>query len=203
MEPEAGGTLLDPAAAEFHPAANSRLVVVAHPLQFYFPYRHPPPQPLPAVAVALVAPPEAASRAVVLNMVPPHVGEAEVRAAMEAFGGVQAVDTVALTAQGIVTVHFYDLRSAQAAVMAFREHPATRRHFPATIAGNRAYPWGWLSDGVGSRGLTAWPTVSAQFAASGLDEPNQGTTILVLNSDPTVSCGALRQIFEAFGMDDF
>ncbi|THU68181.1 hypothetical protein C4D60_Mb08t01200 [Musa balbisiana] len=198
MEPEARGTLLDPAAAEFHPAASSRFAVVAHPLQFYFPYRHPPPQPPPAVAVTLVAPPEAASRAVVLNMVPPHVGEAEVRAAMEPFGGVQAVDTVALTAQGIVTVHFYDLRSAQAAVMAFREHPATRQHFPATIMGNLACPWGWLSDGVGGRGLTGWPAVSAQFAASGLDEPNQGS-ILVLNSDPTVSCAALRQIFEAFG----
>ncbi|WOL03667.1 protein terminal ear1 [Canna indica] len=182
------GTRLDPAAPEFHPAPRG------HYPQFYHPLPPPPPPP-----VAFPAPSAAATRAVVLSMVPQHVSEAEVREAMKAFGGVQAVDMGALATEGVVTVHFYDLRSAHAVVAAVWRQQAGRGL--VCVHPGAAESWGWFGAGaMASRNLhySGGPPVWAQFAAAGIDEPNQGF-ILVLNLHPNMSCSAVAQIFEAFG----
>lgn len=172
------GNLLDPAAAEFRPDAAGRFAVLASCHQLHYPL--PPPPPPSQVTSA------AASRAVVVSMVPRHLREADVRAAMEAFGGVQAVDVGALAAEGVVIVHYYDLRSAQAVVAEAAHHRLVY------LAGGWAWFGGW--------GLSAnhFPAVWAQFAAAAIDEPNQGF-IFVINSDSAFSCTALAQIFGAFG----
>ncbi|CAL9194770.1 unnamed protein product [Musa hybrid cultivar] len=208
MEGGGRGNPLDPAAAEFYPVAGQ--FALGHP-QIY--YSYPPPPPL-AVALPVFhhhQPQQVematGTRAVALSMVPRHVGEAEVRAGMEAFGGVRAVEMGALAADGVVTVHFYDLRSAEAAVAEVREQHARRqaRIGYGGAPGNWAPPWLYrspeLGGGSGSGsglGTIAGYAVWAQFAASSLDEPNQGS-ILVLNSDPRVSFATLRDIFEPFG----
>ncbi|WOK94520.1 hypothetical protein Cni_G03224 [Canna indica] len=223
MEGGGRGNLLDPAAAEFYPALAASQFALAPP-QIYYTYP-PPPPPLPPpppvmavpvfhlqqpqqVEMATPAPPVATNtRAVVLSMVPRHVGEAEVRTDMEAFGGVRAVEMGALTAEGVVTVHFFDLRSAELAVAEVREQHA-RIHSrigygaPGASGGgeNWAAPWLWHTPvlGGGGRGTIAGQPVWAQFAASTLDDPNQGS-IVVLNSDTSISFIALREIFEPFG----
>ncbi|KAG6528750.1 protein terminal ear1 homolog [Zingiber officinale] len=173
----ARGNLLDPAAAEFRPETAHRFAVLASCHQLHYPLPPPPPPQVPSVL---------ASRAVMISMVPRHLGEAEVRAAMEAFGRVQAVDVGALAAEGVVIVHYYDLRSAQAVV-------AAAAHGLVYLSGG----WGWFGGwGVGANHFSA---IWAQFAAAAIDEPNQGF-IFVLNSDSAFSCTALAQIFGAFGV---
>ncbi|XP_074563483.1 protein terminal ear1 homolog [Curcuma longa] len=211
MEEEAGrGNILDPAAAEFYPAAPPAAgqFALGHP-QIYYAYppaaAHHQPQPPQVVALPVFHLPQpqqveaaATTRAVALSMVPCHVGEAEVRAAMEAFGGVRAVEMGALAAEGVVTVYFFDFRSAEAAVAEVREQHARLTNagfgFGAPLSGNWAAPWSWRSPELG-RGTVAGHPVWAQFAA---DDPHQGCLVL-LNSDPTVSLLSLREIFEPFG----
>lgn len=211
MEEAGRGNILDPAAAEFYPAAPPAAAQYAlgHP-HIYYTYppgaAHPPPPPPPQVVALpvfhLPQPPqmEAAgtTRAVALSMVPRHVGEAEVRVAMEAFGGVRAVELGALAAEGVVTVRFFDFRSAEAVVAEVREQHARLTNagfgFGAPLSGNWATPWSWPSPEL-VRGTVAGHPVWAQFAA---DDPHQGC-LVVLNSDPTVSLLSLREIFEPFG----
>ncbi|XP_042466922.1 protein terminal ear1 homolog [Zingiber officinale] len=215
-EEEAGrGNILDPAAAEFYPAAPAAAgqYALGHP-QIYYAYppaaAHPPPPP-PTQVVALPvfhlpqpqqmeAAAATTTRAVALSMVPRHVGEGEVRAAMEAFGGVRAVEMGALAAEGVVTVYFFDFRSAEAVVAEVREQHARLTNaagfgFGAPLSGNWSAPWSWRSPELG-RGTVAGHPVWAQFAA---DDPHQGCLVL-LNSDPTVSLLSLREIFEPFGL---
>ncbi|XP_038971989.1 protein terminal ear1 [Phoenix dactylifera] len=194
--------ILDPGAAEFYPTSQFAL---GQP-QIYYPY--PPPPAVPVypqasleeyVSPAWVAGDGAATRAVVLSMVPRYVGEAAVRAEMEAFGGVRAVEMRSLAVDGIVTVHFFDLRSAQLAVAEIREQHVRQQ----SLLGQQ---YGVLAGGemvlmhppMGGRGLIAGQAVWAQFAARGIDDPNQGS-IVVFNLDPNVSSLALREIFEPFG----
>ncbi|KAG1363359.1 Protein terminal ear1 [Cocos nucifera] len=194
--------ILDPGAAEYHPASQFAL---GQP-QIYYPYPPPPavpvyPQVAPEeyVSPAWVAGDGAATRAVVLSMVPRYVGEAAVRVEMEAFGGVRAVEMGSLAADGIVTVHFFDLRSAQAAVAEIREQHVRQQ----SLLGQQ---YGVLAGGgmvlmhppMGGRGLIAGQAVWAHFAARGVDDPNQGS-IVVFNLDPNISSLALREIFEPFG----
>ncbi|RRT55253.1 hypothetical protein B296_00048578 [Ensete ventricosum] len=114
----------------------------------------------------------------------------------------------ALAAEGVVIVHFYDLRSAEAAVAEVREQHA-RQHggigfgAPAgsAAAGNWAAPWMWCPQQPGGgRGTIAGHPVWALFAAVSLDDPNQGS-LVVLNSDTAIPLLALREIFEPFGME--
>ncbi|XP_038987996.1 protein terminal ear1-like [Phoenix dactylifera] len=211
---EMRGNILDPGAAEFYPASQFAL---AQP-QIYYTYPSPPPPPAvpvypqaaPAeyVSPAWVAGDGAATRAVVLSMVPRHVGEAGVRGEMEKFGGVRAVEMGSLAADGIVTVHFFDLRGAQAAVAEIREQHVRQQSLLGqqygVLAGNWAEPGGPGGAGMvvmhpmGWRGLIAGQAVWAQFAARAFDDPNHGS-IVVFNLDPSVSSLALREIFQPFG----
>ncbi|OAY84450.1 Protein terminal ear1 [Ananas comosus] len=215
------GNLLDPGAQEFYPTAHHHHLITLPPPpppppppHVYYPYAAAAAAGPPAVAEyvrpAWVAGEGAATRAVVLSMVPRHAPEGAVRAAMEAFGGVRAVDAAALASEGIATVGFFDLRSAQAAVSAVRSqhlrHQA--RLFPHFAAPNWPHPHctTWPlddhdppADYHDHRGLVAGHPVWAHFAAAASDDdPNHGSLVL-LNSHPSLSLRSLRETFQPFG----
>lgn len=128
------GNFLDPAAQEFHPALSPAQFSLLPPPPIYYPYGAPPApavpvpfyqsaqlNPSPYVSPAAALPDTKPSRSLLLSSVPPHTTESAVRVEMEAFGGVRAVEMGRLHGDGLVTVHFYDLRSAQAALAEIRE----------------------------------------------------------------------------------
>ncbi|KAJ0972473.1 hypothetical protein J5N97_020432 [Dioscorea zingiberensis] len=198
---------LDPQAEEFYPSSNFALAAPAP--QFYIPYHHGAhPHPTPQaqyVAPAQLVEDGAVTRAVVLSMVPRGVSPDVVRAAMEEFGGVRAVEMGALAGEGNVTVHFYDLRSAQTAVAEIRD-----QHLRQQCRLGQQYgvmPGGWTAEqggGVvylmvgGGRGLIGGQAVWAHFTAKELDGPNQGS-LTILNAGQGLSMDAVRQVFEDFG----
>ncbi|XP_044978025.1 protein terminal ear1 homolog isoform X1 [Hordeum vulgare subsp. vulgare] len=166
----------------------------------------PPPQiglPVPTVATTPVDGP--AGRAVVLSLLPPHTPELEVARAMAAFGDVRTVDAPALASEGVATVHFFDLRSAENAVTAVREqHMRQQCRLSQLYAAPAAWPpqppaWDWHQDDC--RGLVLGQAVWAHFTAASTlpdDGANRGS-LVVLNSLPDVSVSELRQAFEAYG----
>lgn len=102
-----------------------------------------------------------------------------------------------------MTVHFYDLRHAQAALVEIREQHMQqqyrlRRHYESALAQNFLPP----PLPPLARGLIAGRAVWAQFtipASYGVaDGINQGT-LVIFNLDPRVSPAHLKDIFETFG----
>ncbi|CAN1312866.1 Protein terminal ear1 [Linum perenne] len=133
---------------------------------------NPPP---PAVAP---------TRAILVSSLPVdgRVSETLVRRELEVFGAVRGVQMERIR-DGIVTVHFYDIRHAEAALDAIRDHQYhmhRRRRRP----------------------FEGWPTVWAQFTIPSIhampEGQNQGT-IVVFNLDPNASAYHLRQIFQPYG----
>ncbi|XP_059655196.1 protein terminal ear1-like [Cornus florida] len=230
---------LDPRAQEFrprHPYSPSSLTPVQP--QIYHPYPFPPyhpfnelqlmpicdgggvlypPFPTPPAHVSPLAvnspplpPPSAApSRTLLLSSVPADVSESTVRRELEVFGDVRAVQMERVR-HGIVTVHFYDLRNAQAAMAAIREQhmqqqSRLRRHFDALWAQNsvpETMNFVAPPPPPAARGLISGRAVWAQFmippmaaVPGGL---NQGT-LVIFNLDPDVSTAYLKEIFQAFG----
>ncbi|XP_050276412.1 protein terminal ear1 homolog [Quercus robur] len=181
-------------------------------------YIHAPQQqhPHPAyvsshvVQVAPVLPPSAAAtRTLVLSSVPSDVGEGLVRRELESFGEVRAIEMERIQ-EGIVTVHFYDLRHADKALREIRDqhmqHQARlRNHYcPSTTTtgsflGTNS---GTHMDNFGARGLIAgrpvWAHFVIPFAHAFPDGHNQGT-IVIFNLDSQVSKTSLKEIFDAFG----
>ncbi|KAJ4748583.1 terminal EAR1-like 1 [Rhynchospora pubera] len=223
---EVGGNLLDPSAQEFYPSLASPVPpvpVLPPPIpppfpQFYYPHPHVPlvPPPLPVmpppaeyVRPSWVTDDSVPTRGVVLSMVPRQVTEHDVLLAMECFGVVRAVDMGALNTDGIVTVHFFDLRSAQAAFTEVREQHVRQQSrlgqmygVPVPVA-----PWDWPetgnSSGAAGRGLICGQVVWAHYAVgragSGIDESNQATLVVVSPLPSGVSLHTLRETFESFG----
>ncbi|PKA54636.1 Protein terminal ear1 [Apostasia shenzhenica] len=203
-----GTNSLDPGAVEFYPATQFAPV----PPQIC--YHYPPPPPPPA---AVYPPPQLhlqygtmgddcePTRAVVLGLVPPHVDEATITSSMAAFGAVRAVEMAALASEGAATVHFYDLRSAVAAVFEIREQHVRQQSRLGQQFGVVPANWGMLdfpavanASALGGRGLIAGHAVWAQFSARGVDGPNQGS-LFVYNCDPTVPSAFLAELFGSFG----
>lgn len=90
--------------------------------------------------------------------------------------------------EGIVTVHFYDLRHSQRALREIRE-----RHM---------HQQQQVRFGAAARGLVSGRTVWAHFAFPNfraVPEGNNQGSLVVFNLEPTISSAALRQIFEAYG----
>ncbi|CAN4123936.1 unnamed protein product [Withania somnifera] len=222
---------LDPRAQEFIPRypfnqPHNNCVPVL-PNQFYYPYSCPtPPPPYGEVAAAyhqLALPPAYVSanppvptsvlpppssmptRTLLLCMVPVDVSESIVRRDLEVFGDVRAVQ-MGRVREGIVTVHFYDLRNAQAALMEIQQQHMQqqmrlRRHYYDTINHNSmALILPPLPPPA--RGLISGRAVWAQFTfpvTSALpDGTNQGT-LVIFNLASETSTASLRDIFEAFG----
>ncbi|CAI0425944.1 unnamed protein product [Linum tenue] len=88
---------------------------------------------------------------------------------------------------GFATVHFYDIRHAEAALTAIRDH---RMQYQAGGGGRFITAAGW--------GGGVW----AQFTIPSIDAVTEGHnqgTIVVFNLDPNASTSQLQQIFQPFG----
>ncbi|KAE8719599.1 hypothetical protein F3Y22_tig00109937pilonHSYRG00042 [Hibiscus syriacus] len=215
---------LDPSAQEFWPASKVVCLpqfLIFTPTQLYYPFaaasptvplcnggvppllamvpvHAPVPAPAPYVAPhpSLPPPTVAATRALVLTLVPCDVSETEVRKELEVFGEVRGVQMERV--RETVTVHFYDLRHAEKALKEIRDQhmqlqTRVRDQYVASAAGCDS----------NARGLVAGRPVSAHFvipASNAVpDGINQGT-IVAFNLDPSVSISKLKDIFQAYGM---
>ncbi|KAL2547087.1 terminal EAR1-like 1 [Forsythia ovata] len=226
---------LDPRAQEFFPTTTLPLL----PLQIYYPQPTPPPylpqealpphmgypqqhfaNPPPPVYLSPVEPqplpvslpPSSSSptRTLLLSMVPTDVSESTVRRELEVFGDVRAVQMERLR-EGVVTVHFYDVRDAQQALLAIQEQHMQQqcrlgRHYDALLqAQNNSIPLMPIPLPPlppPARGLISGRVVWAQFTSpvtSVLPDGNNQGTIVIFNLDPQVSTVNLKEIFEAFG----
>lgn len=171
--------------------------------------------PLAAAATPPVAPCSTTpTRSLLLSSVPAElVSESTLRRELEVFGDVRGVQMERVL-EGIVTVHFYDLRHAEAALMAIRKQhmqQQTRlRNYYASLLKSRnsvleagCYALAAAPLPPPARGLLAGRTVWAQYVVPAHnavpDAQNQGT-IVIFNLDSEVSPETVRQTFEAFGM---
>ncbi|KAK8657371.1 hypothetical protein V6N13_035612 [Hibiscus sabdariffa] len=210
------------------------------PLELYYPYVAPPltvsfsgggvaqfhaavPVPVPApspteyvtgsltVSPQLPLPPPStvATRALVLTSVPCDVSESGVRDELEMFGEVRAVQ-MERAGEGIVTVHFYDLRHAERALKEIRNQHMQQQKQQQFMAAGAAATAGHEpgeSDACAplprpERGLISGRTVWAHFivpASHALPDGNNQGTVVVFNLDPGVSNSKLRDIFQAYG----
>ncbi|KAE8730170.1 Terminal EAR1-like 1, putative isoform 2 [Hibiscus syriacus] len=220
---------LDPSAQEFWPATNvvcQPQFPICTPPQLYYPYaaasptvpfcdvgvppfhavvplHAPAPVTAPASYVApqqsLPPPTAAATRALVLTLVPCDVSETELRKELEVFGEVRGVQMERVR-EGTVTVHFYDLRHAEKALKEIRDQHKQQQ----TRVGdqNIEASAGFEPFDPNARGLIAGKPVWAHFvipASNAVpDGINQGT-VVVFNLDPSVSISKLKDIFQAYG----
>ncbi|KAL9257544.1 terminal ear1-like protein, partial [Drosera capensis] len=212
---------LDPYVQEFLPSPHHFLSLPHH---IYYPFPPPPPpQPpypptiyapvpnQPPVPPPLPPPSSSPTRTLLLSSVPTDLSESAVRRDLEIFGDVRAVEMERVR-EGIVTVHFYDLRAAHAALVEIRDQHMQhqhrlREHYTALMV-NGIDVGGF--GGVGNMaplppaaaGLVAGWAVWAQFMIPGVnrfpDGCNQGT-LVVFNLDSNVSMPLLRDMFEPYG----
>lgn len=237
---------LDPRAEEFRPRNPGNQLVLypppPPPPQVFYPYASPYPsisevqvmpfcdavgyptthtQQFQAPPSAVLTPPSssAATRALVLSLVPTEASETSVRRELEVFGEVRGVQMERLTSDGIVTVYFYDLRHAETALREIREqhmHHQTRLrdHYASNYSllimrNNSTGPDNWVLPpppppaSPSARGLISGRAVWAQFVIPTSnavpDGHNQGT-IVIFNLDPEVTTSTLKDIFQQFGM---
>lgn len=148
------------------------------------------------------------TRTLLLSSVASDVSESSVRRDLEVFGEVRGVQ-MERVGEGIVTVHFYDLRHAEMALKEIRElYMQLQSMLGSQYCG---LVWQNYCDGERpsssfmfptARGLIAGRPVWAQFIFPSCnvvpDGNNQGT-IVVFNLDPGVSSSSLKEIFQAFG----
>ncbi|XWS34687.1 hypothetical protein CRYUN_Cryun21dG0058800 [Craigia yunnanensis] len=228
---------LDPSAQEFWPApvCQTQIPLFRAP-QFYYPYAAAPPMvpiwdggvaqfhaavPVPATAptayvtASMVVAPQpplqlstaAATRVLVLTLVPCDVSESKVRKELEVFGEVRGVQMERVR-EGIVTVHFFDLRHAERALKEIREQhmqqqTRVRNQYVAAAVGcepreiNACASLPPPADGlIAGRAVWAHFTIPASNVVP--DGNNQGT-VVVFNLDPGVSTSKLEDIFQAYG----
>lgn len=235
---------LDPRAEEFrprNPINNQTQITLFRPPQVYYPYASPiPPYSSNDVQVApfcdvgggyaqysthlayvsaaacppLPPPSTAPTRTLVLSSVPSDVSESIVRRDLEVFGEVRGVQMERVV-EGIVTVHFYDLRHAEMALKEIQEqHMQQRSRLKNPYCGSVVQNNSPFCDQGESlmcsyrplpppaRGLVAGVPVWAQFivpACNAVPDGNNQGTIVVFNLDYGVSSSTLKEIFQAFG----
>ncbi|CAI9093066.1 OLC1v1028473C1 [Oldenlandia corymbosa var. corymbosa] len=236
---------LDPRAREFIPVFHQQQIHVeiqtlVPPNMYYsYPQHHfpTPSPPLFPTSPAYVganpssySPPPSrglTSRALLLSMVPTEASESLVRRELEVFGDVRAVQMERIR-EGIVTVHFYDLRQAQEALVEIQaqhmqQQYRLRRHYDAVLAAHHHHHHHALMFHSApppqhqqppqllpppppvpppARGLIAGRAVWAQYTVpvtSSIPEGTNQGTLVVFNLDPEVSPFMLTQIFQAFG----
>lgn len=211
---------LDPQAQEFrprNPSSTNQLVTPFHPHICYaypFSYVSTPviSQACPAAGNPLPPPAPGPTRVVLLSCVPTDVSEAEVRMEMEGFGEVGCVEMERVW-DGIVVVHFYDLRHAEEAVMEIQDQymqqqSRARRfyEYDALLFGHLGMERQGLVVPVTfpARGLIGGRAVWAQFlppesATSTPGGHNQGALVISI-LDSKLSASKLKEILQSFGM---
>lgn len=193
-----------PLPPPLHPSSEPRVFtffnIPPHPVMFSPPPSQPPPSPpqrpcFNGVSAAQRLPPPSNSptRSLSLISVPRDVTESTVRRDLEVYGDVRGVQMERIS-EGIVTVHFYDIRDAKRAV---RE--VCGRHMQQQARGGSV----WSSPSTSSaRGFVSGRPVWAQFVVPATSAVpggcNQGT-LVIFNLDPEVSSITLRQIFQVYG----
>ncbi|KAK1408703.1 hypothetical protein QVD17_40701 [Tagetes erecta] len=200
---------LNPTAQEFRPTYT----YYSHTHTFNT-YNHPPPPPPPPVHLRPSLPPPSptATRTLLLSSVPSDVSESILRRDLELFGDVRAVQMDRIR-DGLVTVHFYDLRQATEALheiqhqhmqqqYRLRKHfesisfsPEIHFHHPNMLSFSPPLP-------PPAPGLVAGRAVWAQFAfpvTVGFPDGNNQGSLVVFNLNSDVTTGKLKQIFEPFG----
>ncbi|KAF3431150.1 hypothetical protein FNV43_RR25880 [Rhamnella rubrinervis] len=164
------------------------------------------------VAVCPPIPPASsvATRSLLLSSVPSDASESAIRMELEAFGEVRGVQLEKLC-DGIVTVHFYDLRHAEMALREIRDQhmqqqSRLRNHYAALVIQNSSCEEHNLAASLPlplpARGLISGHAVWAQFVIPATNAvpggQNQGT-IVIFNLDLEVTTSILIDIFQAFG----
>ncbi|KAG2261479.1 hypothetical protein Bca52824_068558 [Brassica carinata] len=176
-----------------------------HPMMFSPPPPPPPSPPPPrpcfngGLAVQRLSPPSnSPTRSLSLIYVPRNVTESTVRRDLEVFGDVRGVQMERIS-EGVVTVHFYDLRDAKRAV---REICGRHMQHQERLGGSKGGSvWNSPSSST-ARGFVSGRPVWAHFVVPATNAVpggcNQGT-LVIFNLDPEVSSTALRQIFQVYG----
>ncbi|KAF5741120.1 protein terminal ear1-like [Tripterygium wilfordii] len=143
----------------------------------------------------ILPPSTAPTRSLVLSSVPSDVSESTVRRELEVFGEVRGVQ-MERALDGIVTVHFYDLRHARRALSELQEQ---HMHHQTCL---RAHYGNFLPPPPPSRrffsGQPVWAHFTVPASNAVPDGSNQGT-IVVFNLDPEVTATSLKMIFGVFG----
>ncbi|TYH84454.1 hypothetical protein ES332_D02G197300v1 [Gossypium tomentosum] len=185
-------------------------------LPLHAPVAVPAPTPFVTTASMVVAPQlplppptAAASRALVLTLVPCDVSESKVRKELEVFGEVRGVQMERVR-EGIVTVHFYDLRYAEKALKEIREQhmqeqARVRDQYTAAATGCEPGVSNACVPLPSARGLIAGSPVWAHFtipASNAVPEGNNQGTVVVFNLDTAVSISQLKDIFQAYVVKD-
>eukprot|EP01018_Ginkgo_biloba_P034808 Gb_21853 [translate_table: standard] len=162
------------------------------------------------------------SRSLLLSSVPSEISDTVLRQELNFWGPIRALQ-VERRQQGLVTVHYYDLRHAQAALTDIQEqHLMQQRrlqnHYQLLQMHSQKVQ---ADEGVDSckkvglwdpqlppaasstRGLIGGKALWAQYAIPlghtfGPDSHNQGT-LVVFNLDVDISLDSLRSIFEIYG----
>lgn len=210
---------LDPRAQEFRPRYSTTLFM-PQPHRVFFQYptisdvpllpfcetgATYPPFPTAESAYVPVRSPvsSVATRSLVVSSVPCDVSETMVRRELEVFGEIRGVQMERVK-EGIVIVHFYDIRHAERALREIRDQHMhhqcrLRNYFNNNNNNNNGF---LLSNSSLPRpspapGLIAGHAVWAQFIVPA--GKNQGT-IVIFNLDSTVSTSCLKEIFERFGI---
>ncbi|CAH2065987.1 unnamed protein product [Thlaspi arvense] len=192
---------LNPSAPEFLPA-NLHPTPFFVPTRIYLPLPPPPPPsflrfppnfagtfPSPSPPPHLPPPSLTPTRALVLFPVPADVSESSIRRDLEVFGEVRGVQ-MERADEGIVTVHFYNLRHSERALREIRE----RHMHQEQVRFGHGY--------TAARGLVSGRIVCVHFVFPQLtavpEGSNQGS-LVIMNLVPTVSCTTLRRIFQVYG----
>ncbi|GMI75067.1 terminal EAR1-like 1 [Hibiscus trionum] len=189
-----------PAASPMVPFCEGGVPPFHAPVPLPVPAPAPTPYVIPSMVVAprppLLPPTVAATRALVLTLVPCDVSETMVREELQVFGEVRGVQMERVR-EGFVTVHFYDLRHAEKALKEIRgqhmQHQTrVRDQYVAAVSGCDP----------SARGLIAGRPVWANFiipASNAVPDGNNQGTVVVFNLDPSVSIPKLKDIFQAYG----
>ncbi|KAG8640065.1 hypothetical protein MANES_13G020000v8 [Manihot esculenta] len=230
---------LDPRAQEFRPRNNPNNVNFIQqmplfgptppPHQVYYAYSSPAapfsdgggvvgysqyasaPPPVAYVSTVMPLPPQSAAptRTLVLSSVQSDVSEWMIRRELEVFGEVRGIQMDRIC-DGIVTVHFYDLRHAEKALKEIREQHMQQQSRLRSLFAALERSSGFLGMGENlvappppaARGLIAGCAVWAQFiipSCNAVPEGHNQGTVVVFNLDPNVSTSSLKEIFQAFG----
>lgn len=218
---------LDSKAQDFRPGNRlSNNHITPFQTQFYYPYTLvypltyvPVPHAFdrwvnldaaePPIPPPLPPPPAAPTRALILSSVPTDVSKSRLRTDLEVFGNVRAVQ-MERSREGIVTVHFFDLRDAERAMVEIREQhmqqqSRLRRYHDATSFRHMGVKGNMFSAPTPppAAGIIAGRAVWAQFTVPEISDVCDGNnmgTLVIFNLDSHISAAKIKEMFEPFGM---